>query len=79
MGMQMEAMIEELKTVSNVEELTALEDEIAGVLGKGFLKGKYDYSYLQQIKENVEQIEVERRKQIAVETLGAAKHPAHIR
>lgn len=57
MRLQMEAMIEELETVKDIEQMAELENEIAGVLGRGFLKGRFDYSYLMQVKEQVEQIE----------------------
>ncbi|MGN0141512.1 MAG: hypothetical protein ACI4AD_04740 [Roseburia sp.] len=58
---QMEQMIEELKSVKDAEDLVEVENGIAGVLGRGFLKGTYEYSYMQEIKESVERIEEERR------------------
>lgn len=36
---QMEAMLERLKSVENMEQMINLEDEIAKALGHGFLKG----------------------------------------
>ena len=39
---QMEAMLERLKSVENVEQMINLEDEIAKALGHGFLKGVSD-------------------------------------
>lgn len=65
MMLQMDALIEELKKSENLEQMAELENEIAGVLGSGFLKGRFDYQYLIKAKGNVEQIEAERREKFA--------------
>lgn len=63
MRLQMEAMMEELESAANKEQLVELENEIATVMGSGFMKGRFSYNYMQEIKERVEQIEAERRQQ----------------
>ena len=42
---QMEAMLERLKSVENMEQMINLEDEIAKALGHGFLKGDERWFY----------------------------------
>lgn len=76
MRMQMEALMGELKESKNLEQMAALEDEMAGVLGNGFLKGRFDYEYLMEVKESVEQIEAECREQFAFEIQKPAKRTA---
>ena len=72
----MEAMLDELKKTENLEQLAGLENELAGVLGNGFLKGRFDYQYLSQVKEQVEQIEAERREQFQKEIPENVRRPA---
>lgn len=60
---QMEAMIEELRSTENKDQLVELENKMATVLGGGFMKGEFSYNDMQEIKDRVEQIEAERRQQ----------------
>ena len=55
--------VERLKEAEDIEGLVELENEIAAMVGKGFLRGDFDYAYFMQIKQDVEHIETERRKQ----------------
>lgn len=63
---QMEAMIEELKSTENKDQLVELENKMATVLGAGFMKGEFSYNDMQEIKDRVEQIEAERRQKFAL-------------
>lgn len=63
---QMEAMIEELKSTENKDQLVELENKMATVLGAGFMKGEFSYNDMQEIKDSVEQIEAERRQKFAL-------------
>lgn len=76
---QMEAMLERLKSVENMEQMINLEDEIAKALGHGFLKGDFKYEYLMHMKESVEQIETERREVLEIGTAEKEKRPSRFR
>lgn len=64
MRLQMDEMIEELRTAENKDQLVELENKMATVLGAGFMKGEFSYNDMQEIKERVEQIEAEHRLQL---------------
>lgn len=64
MRLQMDAMIEELRTAENKDQLVELENKMATVLGAGFMKGEFSYNDMQEIKDRVEQIEAEHRLQL---------------
>lgn len=76
---QMEAMLERLKSVENMEQMINLEDEIAKALVHGFLKGDFKYEYLMHMKESVEQIETERREVLEIGTAEKEKRPSRFR
>lgn len=70
MKLDMEQMVNELEKTQSVEAMVGLENKIAKDLGDGFLQGKIDYSFLNQIKENVEYVEAKQRNAFEpVETL----------
>lgn len=79
MKAELETAVDKLEEVKSMEELAGLEDEIAGRLGKGFLEGEFDYAYLTQIKERVEQIESKRRKELGKEIPVQTKRMEHAR
>lgn len=76
---ELEKAVDKLAGIKSMEELAGVEDEIAGTLGKGFLEGEFDYTYLTQIKEQVEQIETERLQELAKEMPDQMKRIAHTR
>lgn len=79
MNEHMEELLEQLEKSESIERMAGVENEIAAMLGKGFLEGSLDYSYLTQIKERVEQTEKECRAQFEKENQVQEKRPARSR
>lgn len=79
MNEHMEELLEQLEKSESIERMAGVENEIAAMLGKGFLEGILDYSYLTQIKERVEQTEKECRAQFEKENQVQEKRPARSR
>lgn len=74
MAEEMEAMITKLELAQNMEQMAELENQIAEELGRGFLHGKYDYAYLIQTKEKVEQVETACRNIFKPQIANPEKH-----
>lgn len=79
MNEHMEELLEQLEKSESIERMAGVENEIAAMLGKGFLEGNLDYTYLTQIKERVEQTEKECRAQFEKENQVQEKRPARSR
>ncbi|MBP3488820.1 MAG: hypothetical protein J6K53_10540 [Roseburia sp.] len=79
MNDRMEELLEQLEKSESIERMAGVENEIAAMLGKGFLEGSLDYTYLTQIKERVEQTERECRTQFEKENQVQEKRPARSR
>ena len=62
MNNQMEELMGQLEVAESLEQMVSIEDEIAAMIGKGFLDGKFDYTFLMRTKEQVEQREKQYRK-----------------
>lgn len=77
MRLQMDAMIEELGTAENKDQLVELENKMATVLGAGFMKGEFSYNDMQEVKDRVEQIEAERRQRFTISEL--KRNVRHVR
>lgn len=64
-GMEkLDNMMKALEEAEDMEQLVEIENNIAFELGEGFLKGKYDYGDMQQIKESVEKTEELQRERM---------------
>ena len=57
MNNQMEELMGQLEVAESLEQMVSIEDEIAAMIGKGFLDGEFDYTFLMRTKEQVEQRE----------------------
>lgn len=76
---QMEERINELKAAADMEQMVKTENEIAEHLGTGFLNGDFDYQYLLQIKEEVKNIETERKERFQEKAPELARHVSYKR
>lgn len=79
MNDRIEELMEQLEKVQSIEQMAGVENDIAAVLGKGFLEGRLDYTYLTQIKERVEHTEKQCRAQFEKENQVQEKRPARAR
>lgn len=57
MNNHMEELMGQLEVAESLEQMVSIEDEIAAMIGKGFLDGEFDYTFLMRTKEQVEQRE----------------------
>lgn len=76
---RMEELINELKETQSVEEMVEAENQIAEHLGTGFLNGDFDYTYLLQVKEEVKNIEAERKEKFQEKIPEQIRHASYVR
>lgn len=76
---RMEELINELKETQDVEEMIKVENEIAEHLGTGFLNGDFDYKYLLQVKDEVKNIETERKEKFQEKAPEQIRHASYAR
>ena len=76
---RMEEMINELKGTQRVEDLVEAENQIAEHLGTGFLNGDFDYKYLLQVREEVKNIEAERKEKFQEKIPEQIRHASYAR
>ena len=79
MNNQMEELMGQLEVAESLEQMVSIEDEIAAMLGKGFLDGEFDYTFLMRTKEQVEQREKTCRELFERKDMGQEKRPARSR
>lgn len=61
-------LLEKMEAADTKELLVAAEDRIAGMIGRGFLEGSLDYGRMQEVKQQVEQLEQVKRKELGMES-----------
>lgn len=76
---QMKELINELKGTQDVEEMVEVENQIAEHLGTGFLNGDFDYKYLLQVKDEVKNIEAERKEKFQEKAPEMMRHASYAR
>lgn len=79
MNNQMEELMGQLEVAESLEQMVSIEDEIAAMIGKGFLDGKFDYTFLMRTKEQVEQREKTCRELFERKDMVQEKRPARSR
>ncbi len=79
MNNQMEELMGQLEVAESLEQMVSIEDEIAAMLGKGFLDGEFDYTFLMRTKEQVEQREKTCRELFERKDMVQEKRPARSR
>ena len=76
MNNQMEELMGQLEVAESLEQMVSIEDEIAAMIGKGFLDGEFDYTFLMRTKEQVEQREKTCRELFERKDMVQEKRPA---
>ena len=79
MNNQMEELMGQLEVAESLEQMVSIEDEIAAMIGKGFLDGEFDYTFLMRTKEQVEQREKTCRELFERKDMVQEKRPARSR
>ena len=79
MNNQMEELMGQLEVAESLEQMVSIEDEIAAMIGKGFLDGEFDYTFLMRTKEQVEQREKTCREFFERKDMVQEKRPARSR
>lgn len=79
MNNQMEELMGQLEIAESLEQMVSIEDEIAAMIGKGFLDGEFDYTFLMRTKEQVEQREKTCRELFERKDMVQEKRPARSR
>ena len=79
MNNQMEELMGPLEVAESLEQMVSIEDEIAAMIGKGFLDGEFDYTFLMRTKEQVEQREKTCRELFERKDMVQEKRPARSR
>ena len=79
MNNQMEELMGQLEVAESLEQMVSIEDEIAAMIGKGFLDGEFDYTFLMRTKEQVEQREKTCRELFERRDMVQEKRPARSR
>lgn len=79
MNNQMEELMGQLEVAESLEQMVSIEDEIAAMIGKGFLNGEFDYTFLMRTKEQVEQREKTCRELFERKDMVQEKRPARSR
>ena len=76
MNNHMEELMGQLEVAESLEQMVSIEDEIAAMIGKGFLDGEFDYTFLMRTKEQVEQREKTCRELFERKDMVQEKRPA---
>ncbi len=79
MNNHMEELMGQLEVAESLEQMVSIEDEIAAMIGKGFLDGEFDYTFLMRTKEQVEQREKTCRELFERKDMVQEKRPARSR
>lgn len=79
MNNQMEELMGQLEVAESLEQMVSIEDDIAAMIGKGFLDGEFDYTFLMRTKEQVEQRERTCRELFERKDMVQEKRPARSR
>lgn len=79
MNNQMEELMGQLEVAESLEQMVSIEDEIVAMIGKGFLDGEFDYTFLMRTKEQVEQREKTCRELFERKDMVQEKRPARSR
>lgn len=79
MNNQMEELMGQLEVAESLEQMVSIEDDIAAMIGKGFLDGEFDYTFLMRTKEQVEQREKTCRELFERKDMVQEKRPARSR
>ena len=79
MNNHMEELMGQLEVAESLEQMVSIEDEIAAMIGKGFLDGEFDYTFLMRTKEQVEQREKMCRELFERKDMVQEKRPARSR
>ena len=79
MNNHMEELMGQLEVAESLEQMVSIEDEIAAMIGKGFLDGEFDYTFLMRTKEQVEQREKTCRQLFERKDMVQEKRPARSR
>lgn len=79
MNNQMEELMGQLEVAESLEQMVSIEDKIAAMIGKGFLDGEFDYTFLMRTKEQVEQREKTCRELFERKDMVQEKRPARSR